>query len=64
MLRAVERVLNQDYEVIGTTNPKDALKLVHDFKPDLAILDIRMPELDGFELMKELKDIWPHLDVS
>src|SRR6266571_195662 len=63
MLRAVERVLNQDYEVIGTTNPKDALRLVRDFKPDLAILDIRMPELDGFELMKQLKDIWPHLDV-
>jgi sigma-B regulation protein RsbU (phosphoserine phosphatase) len=63
MLRAIERVLRQDYDVVATAAPKDALKLVDDFKPDLAILDIRMPELDGFELMKELKNARPHLDI-
>jgi sigma-B regulation protein RsbU (phosphoserine phosphatase) len=63
MLRAIERVLRQNYDVVATAAPRDALKLVDEFKPDLAILDIRMPELDGFELMKELKDLRPHLDI-
>ena len=34
---------------------REALALAAEFKPDLAILDIRMPELDGFELMARLK---------
>ena len=63
MLRAIERVLKQDYDVIATAAPRDALKIADDFKPDLALLDIRMPDLDGFELMKELKNVRPHLDI-
>ena len=63
MLRAVERVLSGTHRVIGTGSSRDAISVAVEFKPQLAILDIRMPELDGFELMARLKSQQPELDV-
>jgi phosphoserine phosphatase RsbU/P len=63
MLRAVERVLSQDHQVVGTRRSLDALSLAEQFQPQLAIIDIRMPDLDGFELMAQLKTRFPALDV-
>jgi len=63
MLRAVERVLGGRHQVAGATSAEQALTLVATFKPDLAILDIRMPDLDGFELMSRLKQDHRDLDV-
>src|SRR6185295_8331604 len=63
MLRAVERVLSDEYHVTATPLPGDALKLAEALLPDLAIVDIRMPELDGFELMARLKARVPGIDV-
>jgi phosphoserine phosphatase RsbU/P len=63
MLRAVERVLGGSHHVIGTTSPREALAKAAAIHPDLAIVDIRMPELDGFELMAQLKSQLAELDV-
>ena len=63
MLRAVERVLSGTHHVIGTRSSRDALSLAVEFNPELAIVDIRMPDLDGFELMAGLKARFPDLDV-
>jgi phosphoserine phosphatase RsbU/P len=63
ILRSVERVLGQDYEVAGTRSPHDALRIATAFQPALAILDIQMPEMDGFELMEKLQALDPELEV-
>jgi len=63
MLRAVERVLSDDHHVMATRHSRDALSMADEFRPDLAIVDIRMPDLDGFELMAQLKARLPALDV-
>jgi phosphoserine phosphatase RsbU/P len=63
MLRAVERVLSGTYHVVGTQSSRDALSVAAEFNPELAIVDIRMPDLDGFELMARLKARFPDLDV-
>ena len=63
MVRAVERVLGAAHRVIGSESSAQALALAHEFNPDLVILDIRMPELDGFELMVRLKANHPDVDV-
>jgi len=63
MLRAVERVLGDAYHVIGSRSSRDAVSVAAEFNPDLAIVDIRMPELDGFELMTRLKARFPELDI-
>jgi phosphoserine phosphatase RsbU/P len=63
MLRSVERVLGKNYHVASVRSPREALGLARSFKPDLAILDIQMPEMDGFQLMEELQSFDPELDV-
>jgi sigma-B regulation protein RsbU (phosphoserine phosphatase) len=63
MLRSVERVLGQDYTVASTRSSREATELATTFKPDLAILDIQMPEMDGFQLMEALQALDPELDV-
>jgi Response regulator containing a CheY-like receiver domain and an HTH DNA-binding domain len=35
----------------------DALKLIREKEPDLAILDIRMPEMNGIEVLKKIREL-------
>jgi CheY-like chemotaxis protein len=63
MLRAVERVLGGVHQIAGTTSSTHALALAAEFTPDLALVDIRMPEPDGFEVMTRLKARFPELDI-
>jgi len=51
----------QDYELIVAINGLEALELIEEQKPDLILLDIMMPEMDGYEVLKKLKEN-PDLD--
>lgn len=54
-LRYIRAVLTDaGYEPIVTTEPQDALPLMKDARPHLALLDLRLPGTDGIELMAEL----------
>lgn len=50
----VDLTLSPDYEIIKAENGKEAIELVKE-KPDLIILDIMMPKLDGYEVCARLK---------
>jgi sigma-B regulation protein RsbU (phosphoserine phosphatase) len=63
MLRAVERVLAPQYELRSARLPSQALEAAARESFALALLDIRMPEMDGFELMARLVAVQPDLDV-
>ncbi len=41
----------EGYEIITAIDGKDAIKKVQEQRPDLIIMDICMPEMDGFEAM-------------
>ncbi len=43
------------YEVVCAYNGEDALKVIKKERPDLIILDILMPEMDGFDVCRKLK---------
>jgi CheY-like chemotaxis protein len=44
-----------DYEVYSVDNGKDAIDKARELKPDLILLDIRMPKIDGLEVAKEVR---------
>jgi two-component system KDP operon response regulator KdpE len=47
----------EGYRVIDASNGLEALEKVRDQIPDLVILDVMMPELDGFETLRLLREI-------
>ncbi|WP_224984422.1 response regulator [Geomonas agri] len=54
------KLLRTEYAVIGANSGIEALRLVHSAAPDLILLDIMMPEMDGYEVCRQLK-LDPHL---
>ncbi len=52
-----EELINNNYNVVDTAiDGKNALKLILKHQPDIAILDIQMPILTGFEVIKQCED--------
>lgn len=49
-------LVHEGYQVFTTTNPFDALNLIKEQKFDLILCDLIMPEISGFDLLKQLKD--------
>ena len=57
ILTAIGAVLEaRDYEVVTAPDGEEGLVKLRDDKPDLMILDLLMPKMDGFAVCKELKD--------
>jgi len=52
---AVKCILKAEYNVQATTSGKMALKILEKQKPDLILLDIMMPEMDGYEVLKQIR---------
>jgi DNA-binding NarL/FixJ family response regulator len=51
-------------EVVGeAVNGQDALRLVEERRPDLVLMDARMPVMDGLEATQLIKDRWPEIKV-
>jgi len=44
------------YRCVSCSSPKEAMTMARDVKPDLIILDIAMPEIDGYEVCVSLKN--------
>lgn len=64
--RAYKTILTkEDYKVAEASNGREALKILKEFKPDLILLDILMPVMDGHTFLQKakLKEIYPHVKV-
>jgi len=51
----VRRVLSKDYVVVEAQNGVEAVNITHSQKPDLILLDIMMPEMDGLTACNTIK---------
>jgi DNA-binding response OmpR family regulator len=49
------RLERSGYTVLRATDGEEALRLALEAKPDLAVLDVMMPKLDGYELTRRLR---------
>jgi DNA-binding response OmpR family regulator len=52
----VFRLERSGYTVIQARDGQEALDLARERKPDLAVLDVMMPKLDGFEVTRRLRE--------
>lgn len=54
---------NEDYQVIFASSGPEAIDKVEEAKPDLILLDLMMPDIDGIEVAKQLKSKQENQDI-
>ena len=55
-LKLVSRLLEiEGYEIMSAQSGETALRLIEQKRPDLALLDVMMPDMDGYELCRRLR---------
>ena len=54
---------DNDYDVITAENGQQGLRFISSEKPDLVLLDLRMPEMDGIDVLRQGKKIMPDLPM-
>lgn len=57
ILKHAEIVLKDEYRISTANSGKEALEFLQQTKPDLVLLDINMPEMDGFETLERIRRI-------
>lgn len=54
----VKRVLlSEDYELMEATNAFEALRVLENARPDVILMDINMPDMDGYTLTAKIKSL-------
>lgn len=51
-----ERLRIEGFEIVQAANGIDALQKLREIKPDIILLDVMMPKVNGFEVLKQLKE--------
>jgi CheY-like chemotaxis protein len=55
LLRLIMKVQQEDWDVASAANGMEALSQIEKFQPDLVLMDIMMPEMDGIEVVRRLR---------
>ena len=66
LVEAVTMILrSKRFEVVAAYNGKEGIEKVKSERPDLVVLDVMMPEKDGYSVCKELKSDpqWSHIPI-
>ncbi len=64
MCKILEKILrDENYDVISFTNPIEGIEHIKNDIPDVVLTDIKMPELNGIEVLKQVKEIDKNIEV-
>jgi DNA-binding NarL/FixJ family response regulator len=50
-------------EIYEAGNGQEAVQLARECQPDVVLMDVRMPEVDGLEATVQIKALWPQVKV-
>ena len=51
-----QKILKEGYQVIGAVNGEEGVAKTKEVKPDLVLLDLILPGIDGFEVLRQIKE--------
>ena len=62
-LRVVEYILKDEFEVIGVNSGEECLSYIQKTVPDMILLDLYMPDMNGFEVLERMKSDDRYKDI-
>ena len=51
----IKKLGDEGFEVVEAVNGEDGIKKIEEIKPDLILLDLILPGMDGFEVLSQMK---------
>jgi len=54
---------DEGYDVVTAASGRESIDLLNEIQPSLVLLDIAMPEMDGIETLRRIKDIRPEMPI-
>ncbi len=60
---AINNFLTESYDICGAASAEAALEILNNALPELILLDITLPGMDGIAFLKKTKATWPHVPV-
>lgn len=58
-----QRLISRNVGTYGVYNGKEALDLIADDRPDVMVLDLKMPGLHGIDVLRQTKEVAPEIEV-